>query len=283
MAFWLGDVAENRRIAERLTPLVPRLRTIYRQWVAGGYQSATYFGDVPVDEGFRLIDTIRSIVGDGLEGRLNCELLTAALYSMADQPVEFDAALQRWDRMWADAGSPPEVVGMGQRRAESLFRLGRVEDAIVHMRTVKTRLDTLGETGLNSTTTGLIAFFLADEGRMDEAQAMLDEARTLTASDDFGSLVPNAWTTALIASARGEHEAAVAAADEAERLIRATDYLNWTADTLAVRGRVLLAAGRGEEAEAAFAEAFALWDRKGNAASARRLREHLLAVPSDRD
>jgi class 3 adenylate cyclase len=277
MAFWLGDTAGMRRISERLTPLVPRLRTTYRQWVAGGYQVALYFGDVPVGEGFAVIETIRGIVGEGLEGRLNCELLIAALHAMADEPVLFDAAIGRWERTWADAGSPPEVVGTGQRRAESLFRLGRVGDAIAHMRSVKTRLDALGETGLNSTTTALTAYFLADSNRIGEAKTALDEARSMAASDDFGALVPIEWTAALIASARAEHLAALAAADEAERLIRATDYLTWTADTLAIRGRVLLAAGRPAEAEAAFGEAFALWDRKGNVASARRLRERLAA------
>ncbi|HLA17172.1 MAG TPA: adenylate/guanylate cyclase domain-containing protein, partial [Candidatus Limnocylindrales bacterium] len=228
MAFWLGDLAEHLRIVERLTPRVARLRTIYRQMVAGGYQAAVYFGDVPVDEGFEMIGTIRVIIGDGLEGTLQCELLTASLYSMADRPADFDAAIERWERIWVDAGSPPEVVGMGQRRAESLFRLGRADDAIAHMRSVKTRLDSLGETGLNSTTTALIAYFLADTGRVDEAQAPLDEARALAASDDFGSLVPIDWTAALIASARGEHATALAAADDAERLIRGTEYLNWT-------------------------------------------------------
>jgi predicted negative regulator of RcsB-dependent stress response len=65
------------------------------------------------------------------------------------------------------------------------------------------------------------------------------------------------------------------AIDDATRLITRTDYLNYTADTIRIRGRVLLAAGRREEAQAAFDEALSLFERKGNVASARRLRTWL--------
>jgi tetratricopeptide (TPR) repeat protein len=76
-------------------------------------------------------------------------------------------------------------------------------------------------------------------------------------------------------SAGGDHETALAAIDESLRRILPTDYLTITADTIRIRGRVLLAAGRRAEAEAAFDEALGLFERKGNVASMRRLRSWL--------
>jgi tetratricopeptide (TPR) repeat protein len=275
MEFWLGHLAAQRAISERLQPSAGRLRTAYRIWVAGGYQSAAYFGDMPVADGLAMVPTIQAIVGDSVEGSLMCEMLVAALHAMADQPAEFDAAMARWDRMWADVGRPQQILGQGHRRAASLFRLGRIDDALDVLRSVKGRLDALGETGLNSTTTAFIGLILALDGRIDEAVPYIDEARTLAASDDFGSLVPIGCGTALIESARGDHAAALAAVDEAERLIRATDFADEIAETLAVRGFVLLAAGRHAEANAALEEAFSIWERKGNVASIARVRERL--------
>jgi tetratricopeptide (TPR) repeat protein len=139
------------------------------------------------------------------------------------------------------------------------------------LRAVKAHLDARHETGNNSTITALLATFLAETGEFDEAWAMTEAARAMSSPDDFGALVPVGWASGLIASASGQHDAALAALDEALALIRETDYLNFHADTLRIRGQVLWAAGRRDEAEASFAEALALFERKGNVASARRM------------
>jgi tetratricopeptide (TPR) repeat protein len=140
------------------------------------------------------------------------------------------------------------------------------------MREVKTYLDDVGEKGNNSTVTGVLACFVAEAGRFDEATELVEEARAMTAIDDFGATVPIGWVDALLASARGDHRAAIAAIDEAFKTVRATDYLNFIADTLRVRGEVLWAAGRADEARASFDEAAELWRRKENVASLRRMR-----------
>jgi hypothetical protein len=132
-------------------------------------------------------------------------------------------------------------------------------------------LDERGESGNNSTITGLLATFLAEDGRFDEASVVVEQARAMTAADDFGATVPLGWADALLASAGGDHDRALAAIDEALATVRQTDYLNFTADTLRTRGWVLAAAGRDEEATASLDEAVALWTHKENVASIRRL------------
>ncbi|MGZ8614389.1 MAG: tetratricopeptide repeat protein [Actinomycetota bacterium] len=83
--------------------------------------------------------------------------------------------------------------------------------------------------------------------------------------------MPIGWASGLVASARGDHGEALGAIDGAIALVRETDYLNFHADTLRIRGQVLWAAGRRDEAEAAFDEARAMWEHKGNVASIQRM------------
>jgi tetratricopeptide (TPR) repeat protein len=195
---------------------------------------------------------------------------------MSDRGEDFDAALDRVDRAWADLGDPDaRFWSGGQQRSESLWRLGRPTEAIDWLRGDKRYLDARGETAFNSTVTALLAAYLAESGKLDDAASLIPEARALAASDDFATHVAIGWAKALVLSAQADHGTALMAIDDARRLITRTDYLNYTADTIRIRGRVLLAAGRREEAQAAFDEALSLFERKGNVASARRLRTWL--------
>jgi tetratricopeptide (TPR) repeat protein len=139
------------------------------------------------------------------------------------------------------------------------------------MRQIKALMDRMGETGNNATITAELATYLAESGNIDEASVCIEQARAITSPDDFGATVPIGWAAGLVASARGEHDAAIAALDEALRTVRQTDYLNFTADTLRIRGQLLWAAGRADEAERSFDEAIALWEHKGNVADLERL------------
>jgi predicted negative regulator of RcsB-dependent stress response len=70
-------------------------------------------------------------------------------------------------------------------------------------------------------------------------------------------------------------------ADEAVDIFEGTDSLVYQGDGHEVRGQVLQAAGRGGDARAAFEEALARYERKGNVVSAARVRAQLERVGSD--
>ncbi len=57
--------------------------------------------------------------------------------------------------------------------------------------------------------------------------------------------------------------------DGALEMVRETEYLNFHADTVRIRGQTLWAAGRRDEADEAFSTALEMFERKGNVASAR--------------
>jgi class 3 adenylate cyclase/tetratricopeptide (TPR) repeat protein len=270
-AFWGGRSAEAFAISERLVPRVGQLNVLYRGLVSVGFMTEAFFGSTPVDDGYVLVERMRDITGDSVQGRIRCDALTAGLLAMARDDEGFDAAMERVDRGWAELGNPQEKNMNNQQRAESLWRLGREAEAEAQLRDTKAFFDGQGETGFNSTITSLLATFLAETGRFDEADALVAEARPMASADDFGALVPIGWASGLVASARGDHDEALRVIDEALAMARETDYLTFHADTVRFRGQILWGAGRHEDAEVAFAEALAMYERKGNVASARRM------------
>ncbi|MEX1262881.1 MAG: hypothetical protein WEE66_02930, partial [Actinomycetota bacterium] len=63
-------------------------------------------------------------------------------------------------------------------------------------------------------------------------------------------------------------------------IIDDSDYLGWQAEGREVRGRVLDAAGRHDEARAAFGEALERFERKGDRPCAERVGGRLASLPS---
>ncbi len=269
MAFFSGRCAEARAIGARLLPEAKSLSPIYRDHVCFTIGPDAYFGSVPVSEGYALIDQMRDILGDSPVGTIRCDALLAGLTAMRGDEEGFLELSRRVTKTWEELGNPSNRHFMGQGWAESAWILGRPGEAEERMREVKAALDERGESGNNSTVTAELGMFLAQTGRFDEAADLVEEARAFTAADDFGATVPIGWVDALLASVRGDHDTAMATIDEAVATVRATDYLNFTAETLRIRGQVLWVAGRTEEASSAFDEAAAVWTRKENVASLR--------------
>jgi len=81
--------------------------------------------------------------------------------------------------------------------------------------------------------------------------------------------------------ASGAFEQALRLADETVEIMEATDYLVYQGDGHEIRGQVLEAAGRDDDARAAFEEALSRYERKGNVVSAARVRVQLDRLESD--
>ena len=148
-------------------------------------------------------------------------------------------------------------------RAEQQFRRG-VE-----------QWDALGETGFNSTITALLASVLCDLERFDEAEANVDRSRDLSSDDDFASQAAWRMAQARVLSHRGEHDEALRLADEALAINERTDYLAWQAESDEVRGMVLTAAGRTDEAREAYDRALERFERKGVVPAVERVRARI--------
>ena len=197
-------------------------------------------------------------------------MVALALLVMADRPRDAEPLIDRLLRARTD--HPGAHLFSAQILGESLWRLGRSDEAIDALRSIKAYYDDRGETGINSTTTAQLARYLAGTGHFDEAAALVEQARSMAAPDDFATSIEIDRATAILAVARGDPEGALAATSAQIDTLRPTDSMMNMADALRARGEILLDLGRREEADESLDEALALYDRKGAVASARRLR-----------
>jgi class 3 adenylate cyclase/tetratricopeptide (TPR) repeat protein len=117
---------------------------------------------------------------------------------------------------------------------------------------------------------------LNDQGRHDEAAALLDEAADLYAGTPW-------WKSnrARVLAARGELEEAVALAGEAAAQEAASEDITAVAQTLVDVSEVLRAAGDRSGAEAALMEAIELNEEKGNVVAAQLCRERFARLSSE--
>ncbi len=273
LRFYGGDSGTRRAISLRLLPRIEELSVFDRRAVAFGLLGAVAWGPVPVDEGLTSAEDVERIHGGSLLGRIRGRFWRALIASMRDDPEDFDATMAEVDAMYDELGDANVRYLNGQLLSESLWRLGRVDDAVDWGLVVKAVYDDLGETGANSTLTGLTAYYACHRGSFELAEELLPAARAMAADDDFAAQVPIDWADARLASERSEHERALEFVDAAVALLVPTDYLIFQAETERVRGHVLVAAGRVPEASQAFDASIAMFERKGDIASARRVAE----------
>jgi class 3 adenylate cyclase/tetratricopeptide (TPR) repeat protein len=273
-SFYEGRTDEAVEIATRLMER-PSLTRRQRQEIAGEINTAAYFGALPLDEAFVAMERAADIVGDSLSGEARNLRTMAGLLGMAGRFDEAQVSADRSAQRFAELGTPMRHISGIQMVAETERLAGRLEEAERLFRQAHEAFDESGETGFNSTVTGLLACTLCDLARFDEAEGFAEKSRTLAAEDDFASQAAWRMARARVFADRGEFEEALRLADEAVAINAQTDYIVWQGDGFEVRGQVLLAAGRGDDARAAFEEALSRYERKGIVPAAARVRTRL--------
>jgi class 3 adenylate cyclase len=271
--FFGGRTDGYREIAMRLLPRVHEMKLTDRRAVGFGLASSMNWGPLPVDQAWEVPDLIEGIYEHSLLGKARAHMLRLALSAMADDERGFEEARATVETLHRELGT--EHVPNPQLLLESLWRLRRTDEAVRVGLATKAIYDRTGEMGANATLTPLTAYYAIEASSPDLAERLLVSARAMASPDDFASHVPISWVSALLASEAGDHGRAIAAIEPALATIRETDYVTFEAETERVYGKVLAAAGRDAEATAAFDRALALFDRKGDVASARRLRAEL--------
>ena len=119
---------------------------------------------------------------------------------------------------------------------------------------------------------------LCEVGRYDEAEQLATQGRDL--GDEHDPVTQSAWrrVAALVAAHRGEHTEAERLAREALAYSQQTDSPRLQGNAYYDLGEVLQAAGRREEAAAAWHEALDRYEGKGIIPYVRRTRERLSAL-----
>jgi class 3 adenylate cyclase len=194
------------------------------------------------------------------------------------------AMLDRIEEAWADALAAEERAReLGKTfEANWLGEIAVVVDdlpaAAAYLKTACDSLEESGSTGSLSGTSSRLARVLCRLGRYDEAEAPAERGRELTDADDVSAQVEWRAAHALLQSARGQHAAAEQLAREAVAWAGKGDSPVTQADALDDLAEVLEAAGRREEAVAAWLAAVDLYERKEIIPLARRIRKRLAAM-----
>lgn len=274
--FYEGRCERAIELTEQLLARAPELSARESREAAITLLISGYFGSANPDELERIRERAKSILK--VEGVLSEAMLSMnamAQSSFRGREAETLAQAEHLERLWGEIANPDVEITSSQQLGECMRRVGRFEDAERFFRAGVDGLDRLGETGFNSTMTALLAQALCDLGRWDEAEGLVERSREMAALDDFASQAEWRIAMARILTFRGQADEALVVVDEAIEIVEPTDYLEMLAEGHEVRGRVLAALVRSDEARAEFEEALRDFERKGSVPAAARVRRQL--------
>jgi class 3 adenylate cyclase/tetratricopeptide (TPR) repeat protein len=279
--FFLGKTSEAIETLDRLSGRAPGMSRRVRTDIAAQLVVNAYFGAVPMEDAFDILDRAAEIRGESLAGRAHDARVRGAMFGMSGRFDEAHDAFDEAEALYDELGSPSIKVTTNQVVGETLRLEGRLDDAERVFRAMNEAYDAMEEKGFNSTVCAVLAHILCDQDRFEEAEPWAFRSRDMSADDDFAS--QSEWRTAQarVLADRGRFDEALALVDEALAIAEDTDYLDWQAQGHEVRGIVLEAAGRGDDARAAYDQALGLFERKGNVVAAARIRARLEHKGSD--
>jgi tetratricopeptide (TPR) repeat protein len=197
------------------------------------------------------------------------------------------AMLDRMDEAWAIALPAEErarELGFAAGPRGFVARIASLDGddsrAADYRRAGCDALEASGRMSELSTALPELGRILCDLGRYDEAEALAQRGRELGDVEDISTQQVWRQTQALVYSARGLHTEAEQLAREAVDFSLRTDSPWHRGDAHCDLAEVLNAAGRRDEAVAAWQEALDCYERKEIIPLARRVRERLASLQS---
>jgi tetratricopeptide (TPR) repeat protein len=170
-----------------------------------------------------------------------------------------------------ELGLPPAAIWLSEIALIANDR----ESAAGYLRSACEQFERAGTTAQLSTYAPQLGRVLWALGRPDEAEQLAHKGRELGDPEDVWTQALWRQAQALLHAARGQHSEAVQLAQEAVDWWSRTDSLLRQGEALCDLAEVFEAAGRREEAIAAWREALDRYERKQIIPLARRVRERL--------
>jgi tetratricopeptide (TPR) repeat protein len=230
-----------------------------------------FYLKTPAKEGIRRARTILSTTRGSRTGEANTRANLGGLLAMAGEFDEGREELALAKALYEELGTTAEssVVAV---RGTYLERLaGDLPAAERWLRWSDSILAPIGERMYRGTVLPLLARVLVEDGRVEEAEQVINMGRQVAAPDDQEGQYFLLQARARVASCRGKHDEAVLLATQGRD--RIPDHmLHSLGDAGVDLGVVLLAAGRGPEAIAALETALDCYARKGNIPATARAR-----------
>ena len=233
------------------------------------------FGPFPVDEALRKLDALQ----EQYPGRRReLDAGAAVLLGMAGRFGEARQILEQASALFEDLGRPAWVAATDFGRGVVEFLADDLEQAERFLRQGREGFLRLGEKGVLSSLSALLAMAVCLQGRFQEAEPFIEESRELASSEDVASQASWRMAKAKVLAARRDLGEAERVAREALALVKSGDGLDDHGNASSVLAEVVLAAGRINEAEGLLEEAIDAYERKQNVVSAARARQRLAAL-----
>jgi tetratricopeptide (TPR) repeat protein len=280
--FWGGlrvqetAVAGERALAHlaRAGERGARLRGTVRSRLGSCY----YNGPMPVDEALERIQALRT--GEqGLLGEAWSSIDIGRLHAMKG---EIDRAREFWSfgrQAYFDAGLLLSAASFAQGGAEIAFRAGDLRSEETLLRDSLEILEGIGERGFYATQALMLAECLYRAGADDrEIEELCARAREATAAEDLVNFVWLEIVSGLLHTRRGEYEQAEERSRRAVALTETTDFHRARSFARAYLAEVLVLSGRGDEAAEVAAEAFEIFEAKGDVAGGAQFRTRLSSL-----
>jgi tetratricopeptide (TPR) repeat protein len=198
----------------------------------------------------------------------------ALLLAMLDRTEEAWAVGRAAEERVRELGASGELGWLG----EVALLVGDLETAASYLKTASDAFEASGSSAVLSGIASRLGQVLCRLDRCEEAQAFAEKGRELTDPDDVSAQVAWRQAFALVHSARGEHAAAERIARDAVSWASRSDSPVHLGEAYADLGEVLEAAGRREDAIAAWREALDCYERKEVVPLVRRVRERIAAL-----
>jgi class 3 adenylate cyclase/tetratricopeptide (TPR) repeat protein len=246
----------------------------------GTLAAAALYGPLPVDEGIRRCQEVIGRFGEDPTVRALSSWALAGLRAMNGEPAAARRLIDAARAIFLDQGHTRWLSITTQSSGSVELLAGDLAAAERELRKAVAILEGMGERAYLSTVGAVLADVLEQAGKAAEAERFARISEEASAPDDIDSQARWRTVKARLLARQGRLAAAEALAREAVRLVEPSDVLSLQADCHLALGTVLEAAGRASEAEASFARALELLDRKGNLVLARRLRSRLAAAGS---
>ncbi len=232
---------------------------------------ALTYGPTPAAEA---IDSLVALSGDVSGDRATGIVLKAALAQLRAMSAEYASAQTLFEeaRQTAhDLGQSILVAQLAMDGAEVELRAGNPARAEEILRDAAAVLERLGDTYYLATISSMLGRALLELGKTEEASGQAERAAEMAADDDVDAQARWRGVRSAILVATGAPDEAVEVARRGVAIARGADFPLVTALALGDLAAALQSAGQEDEARTVRDEALAIYEAKGDRASAERL------------
>jgi class 3 adenylate cyclase/tetratricopeptide (TPR) repeat protein len=259
------------RMSERALAAGLRDQALVAAWWS---LAALFFGPASVSETQPQIRELEALPGKTRTAEASLLRTKARFAWIQGRFDEARELLRLWADIERELGRAVRLASVDGHYVGPLeMAAGRFPEALEAFRMGYEAQRALGDRGYSATVAGGFAHALIEVGEDDEAERYAHIALEGSAEDDIEPKMSGGGALAVVLARKGRLDQAQAVADEAVAVARRTDYVMSLAETLIDQARVLAAAGRRDEATAAIDEAIGLLERKEAWALVERARE----------